>query len=83
MYLLHIGHDIPPEFDDPDTATLQDGHAAYDALERDIEDFAIVYAYPWPDMEDAFHDLFETHASPGALFVTYGSDGCRVLRKLD
>ena len=77
------GYDVPPEFDDPDTATLQDGRAAYEALEREIEDFSIVYAYPWPDMEEAFHDLFDRHAAPGALFVTYGSDGCRVFRKLD
>jgi SAM-dependent methyltransferase len=75
-------HDVPPEFEDPETATLQTGHAAYDLLERDIEDFSIVYAYPWPDMDDAFRDLFDTYASPGALFVTYhGRDGCRVSRK--
>jgi len=76
-------HDVPAEFDDPDTATLQTGMAAYDLLERDLDEFAVVYAYPWPDMEEAFLDLFDTYASPGALFVTYhGRDGCRVRRKL-
>ncbi len=76
-------HEIPPEFEDPETATLQTGMAAYDLLERDLDEFAVVYAYPWPDMEDAFLDLFDTYASPGALFVTYhGQDGCRVRKKV-
>jgi hypothetical protein len=76
-------HEIPAELDDPDTDTLQSGEPAYDELGREIDEFAIVYAYPWPDMRDAFLDLFDAHAASGALLVTFeGRDGVCVRRKL-
>lgn len=77
------GHEIPADLDDPDTDTLRDGLPAYDLLDRDLDEFAIVYAYPWPDMREAFLDLFDRHAARGALLVTYQSrDGVAVHRKV-
>jgi len=77
------GHEVPADLDDPDTDTLREGLPAYDLLDRDLDEFAIVYAYPWPDMRDAFLDLFDRHASRGALLVTYQSrDGVAVHRKV-
>ena len=76
-------HEVPDDLDDPDTDTLQPGLAAYDELGRDLDEFAVVYAYPWPDMRDAFLDLFDSYAADGAILIVHeGSDGCRVLRKI-
>ncbi len=78
------GHEIPADLDDPDTATLRPGVAAYDLLGRDLDEFAVIYAYPWPDMREAFLDMFDTHAADGALLVTFeGRDGCHVHRRTD
>jgi hypothetical protein len=47
-----------------------------------VDDFDIVFAYPWPDEEQLTDDLFERWATPGALLVTYhGGEGYRVQRK--
>src|SRR5579872_445365 len=35
------------------------------------EDFAVIYAYPWPDEEELTAGLFERHAGAGAVLVTY------------
>jgi hypothetical protein len=35
------------------------------------EDFDVIFAYPWPDEALFIETLFERHAKPGALFVTY------------
>lgn len=75
------GHEVPDELDDPYSATLLPGEPAYDELCRDLDEFALVYAFPWPDMEAAFLDLFARHAAPGALLLTYQSrDGCTLHR---
>jgi hypothetical protein len=43
----------------------------------------VVYAYPWPDEEDAVSALFERYASPEALLLTYhGGEEFRLRRKM-
>jgi hypothetical protein len=45
-------------------------------------DFDVIFAYPWPDEEMVVENLFERHASPGSLLVTYhGGDQFRLQRK--
>src|SRR5262249_23723254 len=47
-----------------------------------LDDFGVVFAYPWPDEESVTGDLFERYASVGALLVTYhGGGGVRVRPK--
>jgi len=76
------GHDVPPELDDPESHTLLSGCCGYQALERDLDEFRLVFAYPWPGMGGVLFDLFERHAAPGALLLTYhGLDGCQLRRK--
>lgn len=58
------------------------GASAYDELELDIDDFDIVYAYPWPGEELTIDDLFWDHAARGALLVTFlGAGDISVQRK--
>ena len=76
------GHEVPAGLDDPDTDNLAQGRAAYEELGRGLDEFRVVYAYPWPGLADAFFDLFDRHAAPGALLVTYpGRGGILVHRR--
>jgi hypothetical protein len=45
-------------------------------------DFDVIFAYPWPDEEEAIAGLFDRHAGAGAVLATYhGGDGLRLRRK--
>jgi len=68
--------------DDPTLPSL--GHAAepaYDELGLDLDDFAVVYSYPWPG-EDEFHRrVFERHSARGALLLQFiGPYDIRLMR---
>lgn len=70
--------------DDPTLPSL--GHnvpCAYETLGLELDDFAIVYSYPWPG-ENGFHeDVFERHARQGAIHVQFaGPNEMRVWRKV-
>ena len=61
-----------------------EGADAYEALQIDLDDFDIIYAYPWPDEDDILGDVFDSYAAEGALLVTYnGIDDVRVRRKVN
>ncbi len=62
-----------------DTDTL----SAYDELGVDIDDFDLVFAYPWPGEQELLYELFETYASRGACLLTnHGVEGLRLHRKI-
>ena len=84
---LVLGNFLPPGSeslaDDPTLPSL--GHRAgsgYDAMEMDLDDFAIVYDYPWPG-EDDFHEaVFHRYAASGALMMQFcGPNDVRLWRK--
>ena len=59
-----------------------DSPAAYDLLGLEIDDFDLIYAYPWPGEERYLEDIFEHYASRGALLLTYhGIEDLRLQRK--
>lgn len=45
--------------------------SAYDELGLEIDDFALVFAYPWPGEEEFFTDVFARYASEGALLLQF------------
>ena len=50
------------------------GHAAdpaYEALGLDIDDFALVYSYPWPGEHDFHAEVFDRYAAPGAYHLQF------------
>lgn len=57
--------------------------SAYDQLELEVDDFSVIYSYPWPG-EDQFHRaVFEKYAAPGALLLCFcGPNDLRLWRKL-
>ncbi len=84
--LIH-GNFLPPGAealaDDPMLPSL--GHpvsCGYRQLGMDLDDFAIVYAYPWPG-EDKFHEaVFDCYAARGAMLVLFcGPNDIRLWRK--
>ena len=67
------------EFDDRYSWLVTDEGDAHEELGLSPEEFGIVFAYPWPDEEQLFEQLFEHYTQAGTLLVTYhGSDEFRV-----
>lgn len=55
---------------------------AYADLELEVDDFDVVFAYPWPDEEEVITNLFDAAAATGAILLTYSYlDGIRIQRK--
>ena len=84
--LVH-GNFLPPGCEslaeDPALPSL--GHpvvSGYRQLGMELDDFAIVYAYPWPG-EDAFHEsVFDRYAARGAMLMLFcGPNDVRLWRK--
>ena len=70
--------------DDPTLPSL--GHLAecgYETLGLDLDDFAIVYSYPWPGEDDFHRAVFQRYAAPGALLLMFcGPNDVRLWRKV-
>lgn len=68
---------------DLETRTVLSAASAYDDMDAGIDDFAVVFAYPWPTEEDQYKDLFLRHADYGAVLLTWSaSEGMRGYRKV-
>ncbi|QDS96614.1 hypothetical protein FF011L_54260 [Roseimaritima multifibrata] len=70
------GNFLPPNAErfseDPYLPSL--GHSAesiYAKLDMQIDDFDIIFAYPWPGEHRFIDELFAVTAAPGALLVTF------------
>ncbi|TWU10865.1 class I SAM-dependent methyltransferase [Allorhodopirellula heiligendammensis] len=73
---LVLGNFLPPGAEDlADDPTLPSlGHlteSAYRELGLGVDDFAVVYSYPWPG-EDQFHEqVFDRYAARGAILLQF------------
>jgi hypothetical protein len=68
---------------DHETRTVLGAPAAYDELEADLDDFDVVFAYPWPTEEALYCDVFARGADPGAVLLTYSrTEEVRAYRKV-
>jgi hypothetical protein len=57
---------------DPTLPSL--GHpvaSAYDEIGLEIDDFSLVFAYPWPGEEDFLADVFLRYGAEGALLLQF------------
>ena len=70
---------------------MLDGADVYAALGRRVEDFDLIYVFPWPDQIDLFYELFGRTAKIGARLLVYSqtmdvleavktTEGCSPLR---
>lgn len=60
----------PPAGDDR-LGTIGEGRSAYPDLGHPLDDFDLVYAYPWPGEEELMLDLMRTWGSPAARLLLY------------
>lgn len=65
---------------DEEARTVLD--AAREEVDVEIEDFEVIFAFPWPAEEEMFDRLFLAHAADGSVLVTYGyREGVRARSK--
>lgn len=82
-YVPQDGQALTDDADESSWLALS-GANAYDALGLEIDDFDIIFVYPWPGEEQTVRRLFSRFASVGALLVTYrGLEEIRVTRKVN
>lgn len=85
---LHHGNFLPlgveDLVDDPTLPSL--GHPlqdCYESIGLDIDDFAIVFAYPWPGEEHFLSGVFDRYAADQALLLQFcGPYDAKLWRKL-
>jgi hypothetical protein len=56
------------------TATIGDGPSGYLELGHPLEDFDVVYAYPWSGEEPLMQDLMRCHGHTEALLILHGAE---------
>jgi predicted O-methyltransferase YrrM len=83
------GSFVPEEFaekQEPNadgTGTVLCGPGAIDEVDVEIDNFDLIFAFPWPDEQEMYYDLFARYAAVGAILVTYSAlEGIRVQRKV-
>lgn len=58
------------------------GPDPYDQMDLDIDDFDVIFAYPWPGEQRVLEQMFDRFAADGALLMTYnGTEGIRLFRR--
>ncbi len=85
--LIH-GNFLPPDMeqwaDDPTLPSL--GHpvaCGYDQLGLEVDDFAMIFAYPWPGEEDFLKEVFARSAATDSLLLQFcGPYDLRLWRKI-
>jgi SAM-dependent methyltransferase len=70
------GSFIPDEFEwgpekGESVRTFVDVPDAYDQFDLELEDFDLIYAYPWPTEHSLYDNVLSQFARPGASFLTY------------
>lgn len=56
------------------TGTIEDGQSGYLKLGRALDDFDIVFGYPWGGEEAVMLDVMQRYGRPDALLLLYDSD---------
>jgi len=68
---------------DHETRTVLHHEEAYHHMDLAIDDFEVVFAYPWPGEEVQYCELFDRFADYNALLLTYSrSEAMRAYRKV-
>lgn len=82
------GSFVPMDFvaaglDDFETRTVLGQPDAYDKLGRDLDDFDLVFAYPWPTEGELYREIFRRGADYGAILLTWSrQEGMQAHRKV-
>jgi hypothetical protein len=78
---LPAGYRYRSRTGDDRIGTIGDGQSAYPDLLHPLEDFDVVYGFPWHGEEPMMLDLMRAYGGSGARLVLHGgSEGIRVFR---
>jgi hypothetical protein len=78
---LPAGYVWRPSHGDGRIGTIGQGESGYPILGHPLEDFDVVYGYPWPGEEPMMHDLMRCYGGRGArLIVNGGAERVRIFR---
>ena len=69
------GYRWRPPTGDGRIGTIGDGVSAYPELGHPLDDFDMVYAYPWEGEEELMIDLMRRYGDPEATLLLYGNGG--------
>lgn len=75
---LPSGYQWRPRDGDGRTGTIGEGPSAYPVLGHPLEEFDVVYAYPWMGEEALMHDLMRRWGSPRARLLLHGDTDVHV-----
>jgi hypothetical protein len=71
---LPAGYRFRPRDGDGRTGTIADGPSGYVELGRALEDFDVVFGYPWNGEEAVMLDVMQRYGRSDALLLLYESD---------
>lgn len=77
---LPAGYRYRPRGGDGRLGTIGDGASGYLALGHPLDDFDLVYGYPWTGEEPLMLDLMRAYGGRDARLLLRGPDGVRVFR---
>ena len=77
---IPTGYRWRPATGDGRSGTIGDGPSAYPIIGHALEDFDVVYAYPWGGEEPMMLDLMRAYGRRGGLLLLQGDGGVRVYR---
>jgi len=72
------GYRWRPESGDARPGTIGQGPSAYGELGHALDDFEVVYAYPWGGEEPMMLDVMRCYGHRDARLLLHGDDGVRV-----
>ena len=68
---------------DGELALHTDPDHAYDEIGYDVNDFDLIFAYPWPNDIELTHEIFDRCAARGAMLLAYYCDDSIALYRND
>ncbi len=78
---LPEGYEWKPRTGDGRLGTIGQGRSGYLELGRSLDDFDVVFGYPWQGEEAMMHDLMRCYGGAGARLMVHGTDrGVEVYR---
>ncbi len=79
---LPDGYEWKPDSGDGRLGTIGRGASGYPELGRGLEDFDLVFAFPWDGETPIMHDLMQRRGGSGASLLLYHStEGLQVYRR--
>lgn len=77
--LLPTGYRYRSETGDPRTGTIEQGVSGYRALGLALEDFDLVFGYPWSGEEPVMIDVFKRFGGKDAQLLLNTGKGCHAI----